>query len=114
MRRITPLLALCILVSFSVWGQDAGMVLGTSVSYNTQRLSLPLTPEQKKQAEEFGQEAQQENRAGHYGEAMRRYHEGTAAMHNVAWTPQVELASSLQGHLDHTMLEGGKRVTISM
>lgn len=52
------------------------MVLGASVGYNTQRLSLPLTPEQKKQAEQFGQEAQQENRAGHFGEAMRRYHEG--------------------------------------
>jgi predicted esterase len=90
------------------------MVLGTSVGYNTQRLSLPLTPEQKKQAEQFGQEAQQENRAGHYGEAMRRYHEGTAAMRNVAWTPQVELASALQGHLDHAMLEPGKRVTISL
>jgi predicted esterase len=115
MRRITLLLAVCILaVSFSAWAQDAGMVLGTSVGYNTQRLSLPLSDEQKKQAEQFGQEAQQENRAGHYGEAMRRYHEGTAAMHGVAWTPQVELASALQGHLDHAMLEPGKRVTISL
>jgi predicted esterase len=115
MRRITLLLALCALsVSSAVWAQDAGMVLGASVGYNTQRLSLPLSDEQKKQAEQFGQEAQQENRAGHYGEAMRRYHEGTAVMHSVAWTPQVELASALQGHLDHSMLEGGKRVTISL
>ncbi len=80
----------------------------------TQRASLPLTDEQKKLADQFGQEARQENSAGRYGEAMRRYHEGMAAMHSVAWTPQVELASSLTGHLDHAMLEPGKKVTISL
>jgi pimeloyl-ACP methyl ester carboxylesterase len=94
--------------------QDAGMVLRTSVGYGTQRASLPLTDEQKKLADQFGQEARQENSAGRYGEAMRRYHEGMAAMHSVAWTPQVELASSLTGHLDHAMLEPGKKVTISL
>jgi predicted esterase len=114
MRRISLLLVCVVAVSSCASAQDAGMVLGTSVGYNTQRLSLPLSDEQKKQAEQFGQEAQQENRAGHYGEAMRRYHEGTAAMHSVAWTPQVELASALQGRLDHAMLAPGKRVTISL
>lgn len=90
------------------------MVLSTSVGYNTQRLSLPLSAEQKQAAEQFGQQAQQESRAGRYGEAMRRYHEGTAAMHSVEWTPQVELASALRGRLDHSMLEPGRHVTISL
>lgn len=90
------------------------MVLRTSVGYNTQRASLPLNDEQKKAADKFGQEAQAENRAGRFGEAMRRYHEGMAAMHSVEWTPQVELASALTGKVDHAMLESGKKVTISL
>src|SRR5262249_13101187 len=69
---------------------------------------------QKKKAEDFGRQAQEENRAGRYGEAMRRYHEGTAAMRGADWTPQVEMASSLTGKLDHAMLESGKKVTISL
>ena len=90
------------------------MVLRTSVGYGTQRASLPLTDEQKKLADKFSQEAQAENRAGRYGEAMRRFHEGLAAMHSVEWTPQVELASSLTGKVDHAMLEAGNKVTISL
>lgn len=89
-------------------------MLRTSVGYNTQRLSLPLTDEQKKAAEQFGQQAQQENRAGHFGEAMRAYQHGTAAMRSVEWTPPVEFASALTGKLDHAMLEPGKHVTISL
>ena len=114
MRR-TPLFALFLaLPTALVFSQDAGMVLRTSVGYNTQRLSLPLNDDQKKQSEQFGQQAQTENRAGHFGDAMRAYHHGTAAMHSVEWTPQVELASSLQGKLDHAMLEPGRKVTISL
>ncbi len=98
----------------SVFAQDAGLVLRTSVGYRTQRASLQLTDEQRKDADRLSQEAQQENLAGRYGEAMRRYHEGTAVMHSVPWTPAVELASSLQGRLDHAMVEPGKRVTGSL
>jgi predicted esterase len=111
MRRT---LLISILSVLPVLAQDAGLVLRTSVGYGTQRASLPLTDEQKKLADKFSQEAQAENRAGRYGEAMRRYHEGTAAMHGEEWTPQVELVSSLTGKLDHAMLESGRKVTISL
>ena len=77
------------------------MVLRTSVTYTTQRNSLQLTEDQRNQADRLSREAQQQNREAKYGEAMRRFHEGMAVMHNVPWTPAVELASSLQGHLDH-------------
>ncbi len=45
---------------------------------------------------------------------MRRFHEGLAVMHSVPWTPAVELASSLQGHLDHAVLDPGKQVNVSL
>ena len=93
-------------------GQDAGLVLRTSVGYNTQRASLPLTDEQRKEAERLGQEAQRASQSRQYGEAMRDYNQGTAIMRNIAWTPAYELAVSLQGRLDHAMVEPGKSVGV--
>ena len=90
------------------------MVLSTSVGYNTQKASLPLTADQRKEADRLGEQAQQQNRARQYADAMRSYQEGMAVMHKVPWTPSVELASSLRGRVDHAMLESGRRVTVSL
>jgi predicted esterase len=94
--------------------QDAGMALRTSVGYNTQRASLQLTDEQRKEAERLGQEAQRAAQAGKFGDAMKDYHQGLAVMHNVPWTPAYELASSLQARLDHGLVEPGKAVNITL
>jgi predicted esterase len=111
--RILPL-ALCLSAGVSaVWAQDAGLVLSTSVGYNTQRNSLPLTPEQAAEAARLGREAAAAGQAGKYGDALRLYAQGMAAMHGVAWTPEVALASSLRAKLDHAMVSPGP-VTISL
>ncbi len=93
--------------------QDAGLALSTSVGYNTQRLSLKLTPEQAKEAERLGTEATAATRSGKYGDALNDYAHGIAVMHSVEWTPDVELASALRGKLDHAMIAPGK-VTVSL
>ena len=77
--------------------QDAGMVLRTSVTYNTQKATLPLTDDQRRRADELLREAQQSNGAGKYGDAMRSLYQGLAVMRNVPWTPAFEFATSLQG-----------------
>ena len=94
--------------------QDAGLALRTSVGYNTQKASLPLTDEQRKEADRLGQEAQRAAQARQYGEAMRDYNQGAAVMRNIAWTPAYELAVSLQGRLDHAMVEPGKSVSVTL
>ncbi len=97
-----------------VFAQDAGQVLSTSVTYNTLRASLPLSDEQRRQAEDLGRKAQQAGEAGRFGDALRYYYEGQAAMRNVPWTPDFEFASSLQGHLDHALAEPGKPVIVNL
>jgi predicted esterase len=94
--------------------QDAGLALRTSVGYNTQKASLPLTDEQRKEADRLGQEAQRASQAGKYGEAMKDYNQGTAVMRGIPWTPAYELAVSLQGRLDHALVEPGKSVNITL
>jgi predicted esterase len=103
---LVPIFALC--------AQDAGLVLRTSVGYNTQKASLPLTDEQRKEADRLGTEAMRESQAGRHGEALRLMQQGTAVMRNVPWTAELEFASSLRGQLDHALLEPGKRATVSL
>ncbi len=90
------------------------MVLRTSVTYNTQKATLPLTDDQRRRAEELLREAQQSNGAGKYGDAMRSLYQGLAVMRNVPWTPAFEFASSLQGKLDHSLVEPGAQVSVKL
>jgi predicted esterase len=97
----------------SLFGQTAELALSTSVGYNTQRLSLPLSPEQGKEAERLGNEATKATRAGKFGEALDDYAHGQAVMHKIDWTPDVEYASALRAKIDHGMAAPGK-VTVSL
>lgn len=115
-RLVLSAVCVCSLWVSSLWAQDAGLALSTSVGYNTQRASLPLTPEQAKEAERLGREATKATQAGRYGDALNSYAQGMAVMHGVAWTPDVEFASALRGKLDHAMLDesGAPKVTVSL
>jgi predicted esterase len=97
-----------------LYAQDASMVLRTSVTYRTQRNSLTLSDEQRQQADQLSRDADQANREGKFGEAIRSYYHGLAVMHGVSWTPDFELASSLQGRLDHALAAPGDMVTVTL
>jgi predicted esterase len=110
-RFVRPLL---LVFGIVLYAQDASLVLRTSVGYRTQRNSLPLTDQQKEQADQLMREANQANSAGKYGEAMRAMFHGQAVMRNVPWTPAYEFAASLQARADHAMDEPGKAVTVTL
>lgn len=113
-RSLTRFALPCLLAGSFLNAQDAGLALRTSVGYNTQRASLPLSDEQRQEAERLGREAQKASQAGKYSEAMKDYQQGTAVMRKIGWTPAYELAVSLQGKLDHAMVEPGKAVTVTL
>src|SRR5258708_2345190 len=94
--------------------QDAGMVLRTSVTYNTQKATLQLTDDQRHKADELSREAQQANQAGKYGDALRSLYQGLAVMRNVPWTPAFEFVTSLQAKLDHAVVEPRTQVTLTL
>src|SRR5258708_6928114 len=94
--------------------QDAGMVLRSSVTYNTQKATLQLTDAQRHKADELSREAQQANQAGKFGEAIRSLYQGLAVMRNVPWTPAFEFVSSLQGKLDHAVVKPGAQVSVTL
>ena len=71
-------------LGLALYAQDASMVLRTSVTYRTQRNSLQLTEEQRRQADQLAREAAQAGQAGKYGDAVRAYYHGLAVMRGVA------------------------------
>ena len=116
MKRSLLPIATTLLLTFGLvlCAQDAGMVLRTSVTYNTQKATLPLTDDQRRQADELAREAQQATLAGRHGDAMRSLYHGLAMMRNVPWTPAVEFATSLQAKLDHAIVEPGAQVRVTL
>ncbi len=110
MRRSLLLAAAAALLS----AQDAELVLRTSVSYNTQRATLPLTPEQKQQAEQLSAAAREASRAGNFGDALRHLHRGTAVMHGFPWSPATELAASLEATVDDAIANRGQQLELAL
>ena len=90
------------------------MVLRTMVSYRTQRNSPQLSEEQRQQADLLSRAAEQANRDGKYGDAMRAYYHGMALMHGVSWTRAYEFAASLHGKLDHTLAAPGDKIAVTL
>jgi predicted esterase len=112
-----PRFGVCLLVlvwSGPVGAQTAAMARAASVAFHSQRDTLPLTSQQRREADQLDQEAQHEMQAGQFGEALRRYAHATAILRDVAWTPTLEFAASLEGRIDHAMLDPGKPVTIAL
>jgi predicted esterase len=112
LSRVIRFLALA--GSVALYAQDASLALRTSVTYNTQRATLTLSDEQRKQAEQLGRDAQAASQAGKFGDAMRDYYQGMALMHNIPWTPAYEFDSSLRGGLDHAIAEPGSQVSLTL
>src|SRR5437016_1858255 len=92
--RLTAILLPILSCGLVLCAQDAGMVLRTSVNYNTQRATLTLTDDQRSEAGRLARESQQANQAGKYGDALRSLYQGMAVMRSVPWTPAYEFASS--------------------
>jgi predicted esterase len=106
--------AALVAVASAAFAQDAEMVLSTSVRYNTLKSTLPLTDEQRKEADKLGAEAMQLGFSGKSGEAMRNLHRGMAVMRGATWTPELELAASLQPKLNHHLIAPGSTVTVAL
>lgn len=104
----------CLAVPFTLLAQDSETVLRTMVGYNTMKASLPLTEEQRKEADKLGNEAMQIGMSGNPGEALRKFYRGMAVMRGSTWTPSLELAASLRGQLDHSLIASGSTVTLSL
>lgn len=79
------------------------MLLLQSVIYGTQKSTLPLNEEQRKEADRLLVEARRIAAKGDFANALRSLHQGMAVMRGAPWTPLVEAASALEVKPDHAI-----------
>ena len=65
-----------------VWAQNAAMVRAAANLFAAQNSSPALTGEQRNEAAKFRHQAEQDEQAGRYGEALRNYAHATAVVRN--------------------------------
>jgi len=112
-----PRFGVCLLVL--VWSgpagaQTAAMARAASVAFRSQRDKLTLTSQQRREADQLDDDGQREIRAGRFGEALRDYAHAATVLRNAAWTPELEFAASLEGRMDHVLLEPGQPATLAL
>jgi predicted esterase len=104
-----------LLISFGVLlGQDAELVLRTTVGYGTMLASRPLSDAVKAEAQKLGQAARGAAANGRYGEAMHSYAQGTALMLGQEWTPAVEFTAGLRAKAGHAIVAPGALIRITL
>lgn len=109
MESVTTALFLSLLLT-----QDAGSVLRTSVGYNTMKASLPLSTEQRTEADRLLGEARKASTGGNFAEATRLLHRGMAVMQGAAWNATTEFAASLEARADHAIVRAGQPIQLSV
>ncbi|MFN9460028.1 MAG: prolyl oligopeptidase family serine peptidase [Acidobacteriota bacterium] len=104
-----------LLISFGVLlGQDAELVLRTTVGYSTMLASRKMSDEVKAEAQKLGQAARVAAANGRYGEAMQSYAQGTALMLGQEWTPAAEFTAGLRAKANHAIVAPGALVRITL
>jgi predicted esterase len=112
LRFVVTIVALLTLALGPAFAQDASQVLRLFVGFNTQKNSLPLSEETKKQIAALEAKAQQANREKRYGDALRHLHHGLALMRGLAWTPARALAAALQLKAERVVVDPGEVVKL--
>jgi predicted esterase/ribosome maturation factor RimP len=110
------LLSVCVLITClaSTQAQDAGQVLRLFVGYNTLKNSTAMSAEKRAEVERLGTLAQEANRQGHYGEAMKHYYHAMAIMRGQPWDYVRAMTASLTVQLDRALLEPNQSLQLKL
>lgn len=105
LNRHLWMIAFVLLLSASVFAQDAGSVLRLSVGYRTVKNTAKLSPEKQKEVEALEALARAANNNQKYGEAYKHYSHAIALIRNQEWTPLRALTTSLQLKADRVIFD---------
>jgi predicted esterase len=108
------MIAFILLLSRSVFAQDAGAVLRLSVGYRTVKNTAKLSPEKQKEVEALEALARAANNNQKYGEAYKHYSHAIALIRNQEWTPLRALGTSLQWKADRAVFDPRDAARLSL
>jgi predicted esterase len=98
----------------SVFAQDAGSVLGLSVTARTLRNTVKLTPARQQEIDALTSAAVKAASAKDYKEAFKDYRHALALLNGAEWTPNLAWTTALTIKADHCVLEPGQIVSLHM
>jgi predicted esterase len=110
-------LALCFTVTGAFAGllaQDAGTVLGLSVTARTLRNTVKLTPSRQEEIDRLTAAAVKAAGEKDYKEANKDLRHALALLNGAEWTPQLAWTTSLTLSADHSVLDPGQYVSLSL
>lgn len=113
-RLSAAVLALAAMLSFSIFAQDAGLVLRTFVGYRTVKNQATMSDEKRKLVEELEAKARTANNNQKYGEALKHLAHGMALMRNRNWTPIAALTEGTTVRLESSIFDPGDVVKVTL
>src|SRR5277367_1912871 len=97
-----------------VFAQDAGQVLGLSVTERTLRNTVKLLPAKQEEVDRLSAAAAKANAAGNYSEAFKDMKHAITLLNGGEWTPTVAWTTALGLKSDHSILEPGQFVSLTL
>ncbi len=97
-----------------LFAQDAGTILGLSVTARTLRNTAKLTPSQGEEVDKLTAAAVKSSAAKEYADAYRDLQHAIALMRGGDWTPAKAWALALTLKPNHSVLEPGQSVSLTL
>lgn len=103
-----------VFLATSLFAQDAGQLLGLSVTERTLRNTVKLPPDQLEEADRLAASAVKESAAKEYGIAFRDMRHAITVLSGKEWTPALAWTTALSLKSDHSILEPGQTVSLTL
>jgi predicted esterase len=105
---------LLLLLSTGLFAQDAGQVLSLRVTEGTLRNTAKLPTAKLEEADRLAAAATKANGARDYPEALKDLRHAIAILSGRDWTPAVEWSTGLMMKADHSILDPGQIVSLTL
>lgn len=114
MFRCLAVLLLATVVPAVSPAQDAGVILGLSVTERTLRNTVKLPPAKMEEVDGLAAAATKANAARNYGDAYKNMQHAIALLNGAEWTPTRAWTTALTLKADHSILEPGQVVSLTL
>jgi predicted esterase len=96
------------------YAQDAGQLLGLSVTERTLRNTVKLPPAKQEEVDRLAAAAMKANAARNYSEAYKDMQHAIVLLKGAEWTPGRAWTTALALKADHSILEPGQSVALTL
>jgi predicted esterase len=101
-------------LSSLAYAQDAGIILGLTVTERTLRNTVKIAPAKLEEVDSLAAAATKANASRNYPEAYKNMQHAIALLNRFEWTPTRAWTTALTLNADHSILEPGQVVSLTL